>query len=258
MKSYNINDYTVVTMHQPHFLPRVPYIAKILKSDIFVALNSFQFTRWVRIEKQRVRDRVWEVVLQLELQNKHAIEPISSKTVISSSIAKVVKQIEINYAKSDFWNESKPIFVDALSELAFIEWVTLSEVNMMLLSMIIYKLWRHWKIIHCPVIESWAKKVPQLVEIFEMIQEDFFEIFDDEKEIAFLNSPHWTSEYIVKDEENFAKLPDIFVYEFNREKYNQKWYREFMPYLSIVDLVCNLWWEWAKKYMSDNITIRKF
>ncbi|NER93873.1 MAG: WbqC family protein [Symploca sp. SIO1B1] len=116
----------IVAIHQPQYLPWIPYFLKILESDIFIILDSVDFQKnglqnrnciktaqgacWLTVP---VRQRLGQKISEVEIENKINWRKKHWKT------------IALNYAKAKYFH----LYEDELKEIYEKDWSLLSELN---------------------------------------------------------------------------------------------------------------------------------
>ena len=98
---------TVVTIHQPNYLPYLGYFDKMAHANIFVILDTVQFTKHIGLchrNKIRTKDNpMWLTIPTPKISNEL---PINEVRVANNNWQKKHwKAIKLNYVKSKFWNK---------------------------------------------------------------------------------------------------------------------------------------------------------
>lgn len=97
-----------VSIHQPQYLPWIPYFTKISKSDVFVLLDDVQFQK----NGLQNRNYIWgsngETRLTLPVNHKLGDKINTVKVCEPGSYIKHWKTIEMNYRKAPFFEELRP------------------------------------------------------------------------------------------------------------------------------------------------------
>ncbi len=110
----------IITIHQPQYLPWLPYFEKIFYSDIFVILDHVQF------EKNHVQNRnqilgsngpFW---LTLPVKHKFGQSILKTEIANNKSFKKHLKTIENTYKRAPFFNEAIKIFDDVDSNSKYL------------------------------------------------------------------------------------------------------------------------------------------
>lgn len=102
-----------VAMMQPTFMPWIGYFELIYKSDIFIILDDFQFI----IQSWQQRNRLFVNKAQVDwytvpVKKAESFLAPLNKTIINESVPwrkKMLKRIQQNYSKADYYNEIYPI-----------------------------------------------------------------------------------------------------------------------------------------------------
>lgn len=105
----------IVSVHQPHFLPWIGYLNKVLRSDAFVWLDSVQYRKNYFQNRTRVRTRRGEELwLTLPVHAPFGA-PIDRVTVAEPNWrARLAKTVEQNYARAPYFGACWPEITRAL------------------------------------------------------------------------------------------------------------------------------------------------
>ena len=99
----------IISIHQPQYLPWLPYYSKIARSDIFIFLDDVQYQKnglQNRNELKNSNGRFWLTVpVSVNLGDK--LNEV--KIVKSGWSIKHIKSISLNYAKASNFKHSFPI-----------------------------------------------------------------------------------------------------------------------------------------------------
>lgn len=89
-----------VTIHQPQYLPWIPYFDKILQSDVFVFLDHVQFQKNGLQNRNQIKTS--QGALWLTVPVKQSLGTTIQDTEIANPMAlsKHLKTIELNYSKA--------------------------------------------------------------------------------------------------------------------------------------------------------------
>lgn len=102
----------LVGIHQPNYLPGISYFCKILCSEVFVLLDSVQFSKGNWTNRNRIKSSQGELMLTVPLLLRGKGPQLISETVINNRIdwrKKHLQGIYQNYRKSSYFNEIFPI-----------------------------------------------------------------------------------------------------------------------------------------------------
>jgi len=117
----------VISIHQPHYIPWLPYFLKIEKSDLFVFLDSVDFQKnglQNRNEIKTGQGRHW-----LTIPISHKSGQKISDTMINNNVnwkRKHWQSLKSCYGKSDYFKCYAP-YLESFYEQ---EWVNLGDLNM--------------------------------------------------------------------------------------------------------------------------------
>ena len=217
----------IVSIHQPHFLPWMGYLNKLMQSDAFVVLNTVQYRpRYYQNRAKVKRNNEW-VWLSVPVHSERNTKIMDVK--IASDIdwkKSITSTIEFLYRKKKYFPEYWPLIRDAIINDAS----TLDTLNINILKVLL-------EILKCDTTKIFiASEMPvnatdptqRLVDI-----------------CVALGATHYISgrggrEYM--DTEKFDKERIHIIYQdldFNSITYNQDG-ETFIPGLSIIDPLFNI------------------
>lgn len=128
----------IISVHQPHFLPWIGYINKIMNSEVFVVLDTVQYRKNYYQNRVLIKNHdgtpFW---LSVPVKRAHLETPIC-EIVISGKEwkKKATKTIESIYSKTPFFHELYP----SLYEIIMCDFNKLSHLNIALLKWLMEKL----------------------------------------------------------------------------------------------------------------------
>ena len=218
-----------IAMMQPTFLPWLGFFELICKSDIFIILDDFQFS------KQSFQQRNRLFVNQGQLgwysvpvnQAKSFKVPLN-KTIINYSIPwqkKMWKRIEQNYRKAKFFNE----LYAHIKEWLKINYKSLAELNTSFIFLVCRLIKIDIEFRYSSQFETKQKRSERVLELAQWCKADCY--------LAAKGS----FEYMLKD--NVFPVEDIEVLfqDFQPQPYQQlNATNGFEPYLSILDTLFNI------------------
>ena len=216
---------TTVAIMQPTYLPWIGYFDLIDQSDIFVFLDSVQFDKRSWQQRNRIKSVNGELMLTVPVLSKGKRDQKLRDVQIDSSqkySSKHLRTISNNYCKSKYFREYQTEF----SNLYSLEYKYLADLNITLIKWLTKKLGMQVEFIRSSSLEASGKKVLLLVNICKKLGAHHY------------LSPYGSKTYI--EENNLFLKNDIKLsyQDFRHPKYRQLW-GEFIPYLSIIDLVFN-------------------
>jgi hypothetical protein len=229
----------IVSIMQPTYIPWTGYFNLIDNSDIFVFLDDVQFEKQSWQQRNRIILNKMEYMLTLPVLTKHK----SNQNILDVELdektkwrSKHLKTMELAYKKHQFGSA----VIDIYKESFIINNNTnLSRLNICFIVNIIKLLHIDTKIIFSSEMNIPGKRSDKIYAICKKLNAT-----------AYL-SPAGSKQYI--DEEGiFARNELQVIYQnYNPIPYPQKDIIEFIPYMSIVDLLANVGFEAALFYIES-------
>lgn len=94
-----------ITIHQPQYLPWVPYFDKILRSDVFVILDNVQFQKNGLQNRNQIKTVNGVTWLTVPVQHSFGQAISETKIADQKQVHKHLKTIEMAYKKSPYYAE---------------------------------------------------------------------------------------------------------------------------------------------------------
>ena len=218
---------TTVAIMQPTYLPWLGYFDLIDCSNIFVFLDDVEFSRQSWQQRNRIKAATGEQWLTVPVIRKGRSKQKITEVIINASSAfhiKHIKTINQNYSKALYYNR----YIDEFSMILNKQHQYLVELNIDLISWFCLMLGITTKVIRSSRIINVGKagKVERLVYICKELGADHY------------LSPAGSKDYI--DQNNlFVKSGINVSYQnYSHPTYSQL-YGDFIPYMSIIDLLFN-------------------
>lgn len=215
----------VVTIHQPQYLPWIPYFAKILAADEFILLDNVQFQKNGVQNRNQIKTpngKMW-----LTVPVKHEFGQKIKDTMIANQqqICKHLKSIRINYQKSPYFDEVFFLLSEHLSEPVS----NLSELNSKLIIAILNYLGYKGKIVYASALYDGDAKGSQLIlELCKAAKAEFY------------FSGHGGKNYMDIDKFKNNSI-NVLFHNYKVPMYHQLYPKlDFMGDLSIIDLMFNV------------------
>ena len=211
---------------QPTYLPWIGFFDLIDQSDIFVFLDSVQFTRRSWQQRNRIKTSQGELMLTVPVLTKGARDQVikDARVDFQSGFANDhLKAMRFAYAKS-------PHFADVFSQLEKVyaqNFTVLGELNMALIRFFCgYLNLGEKKFLKSSDLKVDGTKVDRLVKIAQVVGGTLY------------LSAAGSKDYI--DENNLfnGSGVELSYHQYEHPKYRQL-HGEFLPYMSIVDLLFN-------------------
>jgi hypothetical protein len=212
----------IVTIHQPNYIPYIGYFAKAAKSDVFVSYDIAQYTKNDFINRNKIKTPhgwTW-----LTIPVKKPLTRSINEIEIDNSKKWAKKHwlaIKSSYGRCENFSEYEDLFNEAFEK----EWTKLADINEYFLQSI-------FKIL-CPKVEfkkASELDIPEDLDPTEML----IEITKKANGDIYLSGIDGRK-YL--DESKFTE-PKLELIQFEHPVYQQK-FNEFIPNLSIIDLLFN-------------------
>jgi hypothetical protein len=215
----------IVSIHQPNYLPWLGYFNKIANSDVFIFLDSVQYTTKSFINRNKIKTprgvqwitlpclstgRYGQLINEVEIANSKCWDRIHWN------------MIKGNYAKTPYFQDYKYLFESIYQK----EWDNLAELNETLVKLICEILnIKNVKFLRASELNISGKSTEMLINICKAVGGDTY------------LSGNGGKNYM--DEQLFEKEGIKLKYsEFQHPVYNQLW-GDFVPNLSVIDFIFN-------------------
>ena len=223
---------------QPHYLPWPGYFNLMSKVDKYIFLDDVQFSK-----------NSWQSRNQIIINNHKKWITIptkksSLKTNINNKLIDFSKNWQLKQSKTIIQAYSKHSYIKDLEELMnfcnTIKLLNLSDYNIEIIKFLSFKLNIKVEFIKSSVFNSKKERTYRVIEILEKI-----------KASEYL-SPIGAKDYLEQDKFNEITKVKLKFNNFQSMPYVQKKYKSFLPNLSIIDLIANLGWTEATRYVNLN------
>ena len=214
---------TVVIL-QPGYLPWLGFFDQMYKSDRFVILDDVQYDKhsWRNRNRIKTDRRIQWLTVPVLISGKN--QPIIKGVLIDNKMnwrKKHLKGIEQNYKKSQFFKDYFYIFEETFSK----EWKYLIDLDMEFIYRLNAVLGLNRKIIFASDLNIKTDKTERLINICQMLNASKYLTGDTAKE--YIDAGEFIKHNIQLEFHNYS-----------HPTYKQL-YGEFIPYLSIIDLIFN-------------------
>lgn len=221
----------ICSIHQPNYIPYLWLFNKIKDSDIFVFYDTAQYTKWDYHNRNKIKWSNWEILLSLPVFIKLGQE-IKDVKFDNRILKKHLQSIEQNYKKAKYYNE----YIDKIRKIYSFAWDNISEFNIFTIKKI------------CDLLEIKTKFVV-LSEITKTLESKSTDALVDICKLVWANEyisgAGWRN-YIEENKFNDAWIK-LHYQDYHHPVYTQLW-GDFIPYMSIIDLLLNEW-ENAKNFI---------
>ncbi|MFJ8261825.1 WbqC family protein [Rummeliibacillus sp. NPDC094406] len=224
---------------QPTYLPWAGYFSMISNVDKFVFFDDVQFARRSWQQRNRIILNKQEKWLTVPVEKKGKRDQLILEVEVlndgwRNSHSELLKQA---YQKHPYFRDVQQIFEESVlnnsSDL-------LCDINIQFISTVMRYLEIDTEILYSSQLQSTGKKSEYLLKICEEIDAD-----------TYVSAPG-SLEYIT-EEGYFSSSIKVEKFDFVPKKYNQKCTENFIPYLSILDVIANLGRDGTKEYLKLEI-----
>lgn len=224
-----------IAIMQPTYLPWIGYFNLIKNVDKFIFLDDVQFSKQSWQQRNRILFNNNYKFLTVPVDKKSSSKLIKDIKIYHNSPWKQshLGMLKQTYNKHDFFNDVFGVLEEIL--LSPVEYLV--DLNLNFIKIVSEKLDLNPEFHFSSDIEVFGKRSEYLIKICENFNADKY------------LSPIGSKEYI--EEEGLFKKSGIKVeyQNFKHPVYPQKNSTEFLPYLSIVDLLFNVGFREARGYL---------
>lgn len=210
---------------QPTYLPWLGYFDLIDQSDTFVFLDTVQFARRSWQQRNRIKSSSGALWLTVPVRSKGMRDQPIAQVEIDSSAGfqqKHLRTIQHEYSKAPFFADYFPAIKEVLQEPHGL----LSELNASLIQRLCELLGLDATMVRASSLEVEGRLVELLVNVCEAVGANRY------------LSAAGSREYIEKDNLFAKRSMDVVYHEYTHPMYRQL-HGEFIPYLSVLDLLMN-------------------
>jgi hypothetical protein len=216
----------IVAIHQPNYIPGVSYFAKIMRSDIFILLDTVQYSKGNWTNRNCIKSSRGEVMLTVPIITKNrSLQNIFEVGINPHKLnwpKKHLKTLQQNYGRTPYYAQYLPIFENILS----CGWKSLAGLNVRLIGEICALLGLPAKLIRASDLPPTAlSSTDLLVHLTREVGGDSY--LSGQGGRKYMETEKFT-----------ASRVNLSFAEFSPRPYRQQ-FGAFIPNLSIVDLLFN-------------------
>lgn len=218
---------TIITIHQPMYLPYLGLFNKIKNSDIFVIADDFQYSKGYFYNRNKIKTPDGELMLTVPLKKNSSFKQLNEVEIsnIEDWSNQHLKNLKLYYKKADHFDD----YIDFFEKIYNIKWISLYKLNMKTLFYLMEQLG-----IDVPVYYTssllrdyiFVNKTQKLVDICKILGGDAY--------LSGMGGENYIEPEIFRNNNISLDYQNYRVKE-----YKQLW-GPFIPNLSIVDLLFNL------------------
>lgn len=213
----------IITAHQSAYLPWLGLFHKIYISDLYCYLDIVQYQRGDYNNRNKIKTSSGELWLSIPIESKNHFNTrlCDARIIRNGWNKKHLKSIYINYKKSTFFE----IYYQDIERFLMKEYTFLSDLNFDMLVYFLSCLNISTKIIRASDYDFEGNKSNLILDICKKAKGDKF-IFG-EQGLNYVDTSLFSNNGI-----------KIFFQKYIHPTYRQLW-GNFLPYLSIIDLLFN-------------------
>lgn len=215
----------VIGILQPGYLPWLGFFEQMYKSDVFVIYDDVQYDKESWRNRNRIKTANGIQWLTVPVLFKLSEAPLITEIKIDNKVnwrKKHLASIRQNYAKSKYFNDYIGFFEDAYAR----EWEYLLDLDLFFISGLARHLGMEDKIIHrSSALIIQGDRIERLINLCKHFGADtFYEGYAGKNYI---------------DENTFLAQGIKIAYQDYQHPVYRQLYGEFVPHLSVVDLLFN-------------------
>ncbi len=210
---------------QPGYLPWLGFFEQLYQSDVFVIYDDVQYDKQGWRNRNRIKTANGIQWLTVPILFKLREAPRVCDVTIARNVQwrkKHLRSLHLNYAKAPYYKK----YIDIFEEIYSREWVYLAELDIYCISQLAWCLGINEK----PVIRSSSLNIQgdtleRLVRVCQHFEADIF--YEGAAGRNYIDTHYFAKQGITVQYQNY-----------HHPVYNQL-YGEFVPYLSVIDLLFN-------------------
>ena len=228
----------VVAIHQPEYLPWLGFFKKMMNVELFVFLDDVQFRKKGWQNRNRIRINDGTTLLSIPVHT-HSYPKINEVTIDNEKNWSIrhKKSILYNYARAPYFDEIKD-FIESIFEKKFQYLVNL---NTEIIKFIMNELEIKSKIVFSSELEISKKGSDRVLDICKAVGADHY-----------ITGTFWAESNLRVEEFKKSNI-DVEFQKFQHPIYKQI-HGEFIPEMSIIDLLFNKGRKEAKKILQNSIS----
>ena len=228
----------IVAIHQPEYLPWLGFFKKMMNVELFVFLDDVQFRKKGWQNRNRIRINDGTALLSIPVHT-HSYPKINEVTIDNEKNWSIrhKKSILYNYARAPYFDEIKD-FIESIFEKKF---QYLVDLNTEIIKFIMNELEIKSKIVFSSELEISKKGSDRVLDICKAVGADHY-----------ITGTFWAESNLRVEEFKKSNI-DVEFQKFQHPIYKQI-HGEFIPEMSIIDLLFNKGRKEAKKILQNSIS----
>ena len=228
----------IIAIHQPEYLPWLGFFKKMMNVELFVFLDDVQFRKKGWQNRNRIRINDGTTLLSIPVHT-HSYPKINEVTIDNEKNWSIrhKKSILYNYARAPYFDEIKD-FIESIFEKKF---QYLVDLNTEIIKFIMNELEIKSKIVFSSELEISKKGSDRVLDICKAVGADHY-----------ITGTFWAESNLRVEEFKKSNI-DVEFQKFQHPIYKQI-HGEFIPEMSIIDLLFNEGRKEAKKILQNSIS----
>jgi len=230
---------TTVSILQPGYIPWLGFFEQMDYADIFVVYDDVQYDKNGWRNRNRIKTPQGIQWLTIPVLTSSRMGQLVNEVEVDNRTnwrSKHIKAIELNYKKAPFFNDYFPFFEDVFSR----EWTKLIHCDMFIIYKIREILGINKPLFYSSELLSKGKNTDRLISMCKELNAD--EFYEGSSGRNYIDDKIF--------EDNGIKI----TYQDYQHPVYPQLYGDFIPYLSVIDLIFNCGKESLKTIQNKNIS----
>jgi hypothetical protein len=214
---------TSIVISQPRFAPALNYLHRMMLSDIFVYLDTVQYTRRDWENRNRIKGPNGEILLTVPVIQRQRDQKISETRIDNSQNwrQKHLKTLQQSYSKAKFFDQHMPL----LEEILASDWEYLIDLNESIINYACQYLEIECRFVRASELAVDGVGEPLLIDICKKLGADTY--VSGSLGRNYIDPHVW--------QENHIRL---LFHDYEYPQYSQL-HGKFLPWMSFIDLFMN-------------------
>jgi uncharacterized membrane protein YobD (UPF0266 family) len=225
---------------QPTYLPWAGYFGMMSLSDTFIILDDVQFERRSWQQRNFIKGVNGKTYLSLSVKKKGLRDQKINEVVLNNPIDDFydhMKSMENYYNKSKYFREYKNIFFEIYER----KYIKLFDINYAFINLIKKILRIDAKLILSSTLKKKGKK-----------NDLIFSLLDNFSIKNYLVNPG-SLDYLKNEKREY----NLYLFDYNSSDTYKQLYNNYIPYLSIIDMIFNIGDKETIKYIKKCSHVKK-
>jgi len=221
----NFSPPVTVSIHQPNYIPWLGFFEKVINSDIYVVFDDVQYPRGKDFaNRNQIKTNNGKLWLTIPIKDKGSLKKWKDVEYIDNGWKdKHLKNIESFYKKSKYFEE----YYSELVNIFSVQHDFLIDLNVDLIRFVLDKLNIETKIVFSSNIKTDKTGLEKIIHILKELKATHY----------ISGAGDGSKRYIDENEFSNNKI-ELIWQDYKHPQYKQL-HGEFIPYLTILDLLFN-------------------